>query len=438
MRNRSFIAPRVATTYTFTDTLSNPTAWNSFPDSPGYYEGARGPGYASRSTIIDEEARASKWYKVPREVQHTKFSAAGFGGQRINLKYATPLPDAMTSIRLFLDDRAPDSIVFPANDLLDSLASLVSGNERTRLSLPIALIESAQTLAMVRNPFNLLKPDFHKRVRKLTAASLLAKGAGIWLEQLFGWQQFKSDIDETAKVVATVMNSPLTQQFLDQERRMSSSKKDILCSDVMEYNVGTSLATWTAQKASYTWNDGGIGMFRKSNVTKTVTHRLGCVQRSNALNALTYTQRLFQLTGSEVNWYSIRDIMWEVIPFSFVVDWFINTRGFWYIPNFVRLSNMDVKYLCYSTKYSETYNIDWIPCPRMYYYWNATPWGYQIPIGREPDFLHSDSQGSKVTYYRTPGFPVSDGLVTSTLATKGLTWSKLLTGGALFAQRFFN
>jgi hypothetical protein len=327
---------------------------------------------------------------------------------------------------------------FPAAALMDSLASLVSGNCNTKLLLPVAIIEAGQTLSMLRNPFNLLKPNYRKQVGKLTPAHLLSKGSSIWLEQLFGWRQFKSDVDEAAKLTAKFLNSPETQKFCDLSEKMSANQTDVLVTDGVEYTVGSSLSTWNYGLMNNTWDNRAGGYFRRSNVFTTVRHRLGCLQSMNASNRITKTRMLFQQAGSAVNAYSIRDILWEVTPFSFVIDWFVDTRGLWYLPNYVRLSAMDVKCLCYSSKYESTYNIDWQPSPMILNYLSTTPWYYRVPVAVEPRWIRSSSVGKSSRYVRKAGFPVLDSVATNVFANKGLTWNKLVTGGALFAQRFFH
>ncbi len=225
---------------------------------------------------------------------------------------------------------------------------------------------------------------------------------------------------------------------MDLDKRWSVSSTQAILSEGTEYSLGTDSATWQRQKNTFNWDNGGIGMFRMSNVTRKVVFSMGCYQRQNMFNRIADTQRILQLTGSEVNWWNIRDTIWNVLPFTFVIDWFVDTRGIWYLPNFVRLSLMDVKYICYSTKYSLVYDIDWIPSPKMLYWANAMPWAGKTPIARTPEHLRSESKGSLTIYDRRMGFPMLDSAVTTAFGLKGLTWSRLTTGASLIAQRIFS
>jgi len=413
-----------------------------------YYNWNAGPGVSWQSSISDEVHVKGNAY-IPHAVQHTKVSAAGFSGGTTFLVYPSPIPDADLKYNgVFAVTTIPSIPAFPAGALTDSLASLVSGNIKTQLSLPIFFIEGLQTLRMLRNPFGLLKalgPDnllknkasFREQVGKLTAASLLSKGASIWLEHLFGWKQFKNDVDESSKALATFLNHPNTKAFMDQDKRWSVSSKQIIVSDGTEYTVGTDSATWDSQKTTFNWHNDTSGMFRLSKVDRQVVYRLGCYQRQNMYNRIVETQRLLQLSGSEVNWWNIRDTIWNVLPFTFVIDWFVDFRGIWQIPNFVRLSLADVKYLCYSTKYTLEYKVDWIPSPKILYWSGLGQWGYKLPIARFPEYLRSDTKGSLIYYQRNLGFPQPDNAVQTAFGLKGLTWSRMTTGASLFAQRVF-
>jgi hypothetical protein len=408
----------------------------SFPTATNYYNYNEGPRTIRKSSISDVLTPKGV-LRVPNPCVHTKHSAAGFCGANVVFTFDSPTPTA--NVRWdgsFMHDRVPVIPTYPASALMDDLCSLIQGNFDTKLSLPIALIEGAQTLSMLKNPFNLLKPNYRTRVRKLTAASLLSKGANIWLEQLFGWQQFKSDVDESSKALATFLNSPATKQFEDQDSRLSVSQKQVITDVGEEYSVGTTSSTWSAYTTKLNWDNDTHGFFRLANVHREVKYTLGCHQKMGMLNRIRHTKSILQLTGSEVTWNNIRDTVWNLLPFSFVIDWFIDTRGIWYLPNFLRLSSTDVKNLCYSTKFSCLYDVDWMPAPRILSSMNIWPWYGKIPNGQSVQYVRTVVPGQSYVYTRSLGLPVIDSVVTSTLALRGLTWSKLTTGAALFAQRF--
>lgn len=68
-----------------------------------------------------------------------------------------------------------------------------------------------------------------------------------------------------------------------------------------------------------TWNDGSAS----HNATVTATYRESCVVRAGALVQLEAVGRIQRL-GFDIR--KIPEAAWELLPWSFVVDWFLNVQ----------------------------------------------------------------------------------------------------------------
>lgn len=410
---------------------------NFIPHDSSYSDYNRGDGYA-REEIMTDESTPKGSRSVPHSCTHTKCVGAWFQNQRLSMTFdSSPSPATLNVTGAYMRSIFPIVPAFPAGALVDSLASLVDGNVKTKLSLPIFLLEGAKTIAMLRNPFNVLKPSFRRQVGKLTASSLAKSGANVWLEYLYGWKQFKSDVDGIAQATATFLGSADTRKYLDQERRVSVSSKQTLASGVIEYNAGSPSYLWDMYGDILGWSNNAGGLYRFADVSTSVVYRLGCLHQERAWSAISRTRQLLQLTSAMPNWQTIRDTIWEVVPFSFVIDWFIDTRGIWYAQNVSRLSELGVYNVCYSTKVTSQYHVDWRPMPTIFQYGTSNPWSYKTPTSYDVKYIRTTDMGTMSSYTRTLGFPVSDGVVTSALSAKGLSVSKLGTAAALIAQRIF-
>lgn len=325
----------------------------------------------------------------------------------------------------------------PWNTMADELASLAAGNTSSSSMLAVTLLETAKTVAMLRNPFNLLKPNFRRSVRKLTARTLANRGAGIWLEGYYGWKSLYQDVEQIAKATAHFMNDPTTNLFEKLGERLTVQKKTVDLSSQVSYLAGTSASVWTAA-AQNGWcaeygNKPTKGHFaRLVNHTQSTSYTLGCRQFMQASERIATTRKLFSAAGL-TSWRSVRDTIWEVIPFSFVVDWFIDTRGIWAPLNKWRLQEMDIKNLGYSSKIAGEYGVQMYVNPYVAQSMNVYPWYGQIPSSQVNAVLSSTTNGTYRLYNRFEGFPPSYDVFTQ-FKGKGLSFIRGVNGAALITQ----
>lgn len=405
---------------------NSPTAWGNNP----------GTAYWSRSAMVDE---TSPEHVVPRGYHsclHSKFSGAVVQHAKI-VKFSPPTP----TMRLLVNSPIvyqPSTPVpsGPWSSMADELSSLASGTTDNSSMLAVSLLEAAKTVEMMRNPFNFLKPNFQRRVGKLTAATLSQRASGIWLESYYGWKSFKQDVDQIAQASATFLNEPTTIAFEKLGEKLSVRQKVHNDLSNTRYVLGTSESTWNTQAANgWCYASNGRpkrGTYaRLSDHVQNIYYTLGCRQFLEAKRRLSTTRRLLSAVGM-TSWRSIRDTIWEVIPFSFVIDWFVDSKGLWAPLNKWRLSQMDIKEVGFSTRSAGSYHVEVYADPYRFEYGPGL-WVGKTPTSHENPVAKSIVPGTYSVYSRNPGFPSGMEEV-SLFSGKGLSFIRGMNGAALITQ----
>lgn len=318
------------------------------------------------------------------------------------------------------------SVAAPWNSMVDELAALADGTTNASCQLPVTLLEGAKTIAMVRNPFNLLKPNFRRQVRKLTARTLASKGANVWLEGYYGWKSMYQDLEGIAKATAAFLYDDHQKYLLKLGERLAVRHSTPFHAEVI-YGLGTDDDYWNRGNP----HTQAIRL-RVTNVTGFDNCVLGCRQFQDVSSRIDRTKRFLNLSGLTPNWRTIRDTLWEVTPFSFVVDWFVDTRGLWAPLNKWRLGQMDIKDIGYSTHVVRSYSVEAKPpCNPFYFNWGCD-WLYYLPTSTYQT-VFTGSGGLHSIYTRYGGFPSEPSSVVS-FNTKGLSFIRSVNGAALIAQ----
>lgn len=411
--------------------------WDS---APGAWDGNRGPLYINFSEMWDELSPSGSRYTMNPCI-HTKSQGAFFDSKFYFEFGSWPTP-CNVHLRFFMEySKIPEVPSGPWGDLLDDLANTVEGHHNDATMLSVSLLEGVKTLEMMKNPFNFLKPNFRRKARKLSAALLSKKGAGIWLESYYGWKSLYQDVTSSAKALAIFLNeSPSRTLEENGWTRLTASSRLQVESKSAKYALnGTSESLWNYalqlpdfRTDSWTFN----GPARLTNYSHDVLYTVGCSQLQSAFQRIQNTRRFLRLSGL-ANWRDIRDTIWEVIPFSFVVDWFVNTHGIWAPLNNWRLQESDIKEPWFTTKSSISYDAEmmWL-CPDFIRYAGPGPYMGQVPRGRPADYImKSVSRGSLVSYHRESGL-VSPDAVDAKFLSRGLKRIQCLNGLALLTQLF--
>lgn len=409
--------------------------------SPGTLYPYSGATFAYRSSISDlVSPGTSRLYKPC--IQNS--ARAGFVSDSRIISfpdsYGVHVPDQHRKLKCWL---MYDPVVTvpsgPWGELLDDLASQANGSLSEAASLPVTLLEGAKTIAMIRNPFNLLKPNFHRSVRKLSARALAVKGANVWLEGYYGWKSMYQDVMSLSKATANLLHDSSSLYFDKLGKRLCARKSDTQFSSRTDYVLGTTEPAWQSM-AGRGWRNSGMYYLETGDHARLVNHSLkhaytlGCRQVMQVSDRLRRTKAFLAQYGAR-SWSDIRDVIWEVIPFSFVVDWFIDTRGIWAPINQWRLNQLDIKQVGHSTRSSGEYNIELYDDPNAYANGGSQKWTYKYAISVDKPTSLSTT-GKYCSYVRTPGFPSVD-VVYAKFLSKGLKFIQGVNGAALLAQVIF-
>lgn len=405
--------------------------------------GDNGPPWVTKSSILDQVS--PKGTRRYNPCSHLKNRAAMFTNvvkpfTVFDWGLNTTLTCRLTINGSFL--ASPPTIVPSTEhwgDLLDQLASSVSGQHNSAAMLPVTLWEAVKTIEMLRNPFNLLKPNWRRKVRKLTARDLCNKSSSIWLEGYYGWKSMFQDISQVATAAAEYLYGPAVQNLQEYgAERFSFTKNVKHAQDSVRYTVGTTASEWNYwyQTNQIPYFPNSPGLARLVDVNEQVSYTLGCNQIHDAYQRIQQANRLLRLAGVS-NWRDVRDCLWEVVPFSFVIDWFVNTRGIWAKPNMWRLQQTDIKNVGFSTRSSTSYHVEILPGSGFLKRnsWLDTAY-IVLPSTNAGSVIKTTESGLISSYSRQEGFP-SVAPVDVTLASHGLKRIQCANGAALLLQQFF-
>lgn len=182
----------------------------------------------------------------------------------------------------------------------------------------VFLAEFGKTVQMVVKPAKALQSkalSFSRRASKL--AKRLPRGdswrktmADTWLEATFGWRPLLADINDGARALArTVTRDVLERQqfrcFGQDEQPVTQS---VLGHGPIGYD-GTYSVWYTTQRS----------VVSRSIV---ILYGVWSAKTENSSSAASSAWRLASLSG--FNWEDVAPQVWEVIPWSFLVDYFIN------------------------------------------------------------------------------------------------------------------
>lgn len=171
------------------------------------------------------------------------------------------------------------------------------------------LADYAKTISMLRRPFkgatDLVSRIVKARNRSLkkSASNLAQANANAWLEYSYGWKPLLLDAE---KVIDFVHR----KREFGRVVRVARAEEKRVYNPTLDFSLGS--------MANPKWN-------RSGTVTREQTCR-ACSGVMYSLNNCTTSDMLAKLLGTRA--CDLPSTAWELIPFSFVVDWFANV-GTW-------------------------------------------------------------------------------------------------------------
>lgn len=391
-------------------------------------------GVPTVATIVDEDpASYSGGPYGERYVYHSKLEPAYLDGPTVRYDYASagkPSVYVRGTTMCWCDPSFP-SWTIPWASCLDELCTSVQGYTKNSSLLLLTLKELGSTISMIRNPYNLLKAVGGKRPKRPIPFAVAERLSSGLLETTFGWKALYGDVTAIAKSAATIYRpGGLASSLAEQSERFSASEKH-------EEPPNKSYFGTTAQ-AFATWSSA---YFPGSGVSVLeIVRSNSCVARCNATllsnveGRLSRSRRIFKLATAFglTNWKQYREFLWEVVPYSFVLDWFIDTRGIWAPIVKHELEGANLTRISYSVKKKTEFSVT---CKSPGWFWlKNTPGTY---FGKYPDTYHpviTKGVGSVTEYVRTPGFPPSE-QPAIVFNDKGLSLMQYALSGALAIQR---
>lgn len=290
-------------------------------------------------------------------------------------------------------------------ELVSQVGSQLDGHMQTGQNLLVSIAEISQTIGMFKNPGNVRKLRKLAAKGKLTLRELSKSPANAWLEWEFGWKNLFRDMDALASVWREVR---LHQAHLESAANRFQSLAARQTTEISNPSLSLSSVPYTGTAPGYV---NIVPKIEKIQGIHTFSLDLWRTPEMAAWSK-------FDQVCSRLGMRSVAEALWDLVPFSFVVDWFTHInrdirRGS------VNWNSFKTRYVGYSTK------IEW------YGYFDivsraTTTWG------RDTVSLRTGSQIVQKSYGRVAGFPPD----TSSVGVFGsLSKTQLADGVALIIQR---
>jgi len=286
--------------------------------------------------------------------------------------------------------------------LVNEVGSQLDGRIQTGQNLLVDLAQLGQTIGMLKNPFNLTKVPRLLRSKSLGTLSKLPANA--FLEYKFGWKPVYADLlalrdvwGEVSKHITHLRET--VNKFVSLASRESHS---LLNPSVGTFNgFGTPMGITVTPVCT--------------EVMRTYCFSLDLRRTEVALHWSKMDQVLSRLGARD-----IVSALWDLVPYSFVVDWFTHTNRL-LEQKPIEWGQYDLRRVGYSTR------TQWF-----------VKFNYTSIATENYDYKTTTVSGSvgpalaQVQYDRTPGFPAG----TATIGLFGhLTKTQIAEGIALIVQK---
>lgn len=280
------------------------------------------------------------------------------------------------------------------DSVVDGVGSNIKGLMDNKIQILVTLGEISKTIRMFKNPFAAFRSLYKS---KQTLSSLARAGSSSWLEYRYGWSQLYRDVRNLANTYSKVRSH---MQYLAE----TAGK---------ERNVSRATALTLSPGTSYTT---GVGLcqlvFTLSTYKRVSRFSVKHVLNESARN-ITQLEHWMEALGTT----KVAEALWDLVPFSFVVDWFFHLNRL--LDQAPDWASANVIYMGYSHKEL------WYHTVKVKLLDNLWNYGPQTTFPG-PEHL------VKTKYSRVPGFPPGTDYVG---AFGDLSKTHIADGTALILQR---
>lgn len=260
--------------------------------------------------------------------------------------------------------------------LVEECGQALSGRMEASTNMLVNVAQMAQTVRMFKNPFGILNPHWRRQVKKMTTAQAMKSAANVWLEYRYGWSNLYRDIKAFASMYDSVSHH---MQYMAEVK----DKWAPVARSNVETIESPSLSGFP-QTSPYSVHSGW-------EITPCLYTRRATFSFDYLWSRLARTYTRFEYSHQYLGMDKMVEALWDLVPFSFVIDWFIDLSNV-NITNPILWNGERIRFPGYSLKEEWYMKVDI---------------HYTIPTyGADHDYwYHSPSQIVGSTYERISGFP---------------------------------
>lgn len=292
---------------------------------------------------------------------------------------------------------------FPAIDwvsLVNQVGQQLDGHISTGQNLLVDIFQMAQTVRMFKDPFGLRKLASARS--PLPLSKVLKLPANAYLEVQFGWKNIKRDLEAIASVWREVREH---QDFLRRTVDTYTSVASRQASTVYPSTVGSTLQPY--------------GQLMRLQPKLASVERIACFSLDIRRTRQQMIWSKFDQIISRLGARDVASALWDLVPYSFVVDWFTHVnRLVQQTP--IAWNQYDLRYIGYSTKTT------WFGDVLVTSQSNGYP-----AVSNQISYLAGPKR-VQTSYVRSSGFPPG---TTSVGLFGNLSKTQLAEGIALIIQR---
>jgi len=193
--------------------------------------------------------------------------------------------------------------------LVEDVGDNLDGKMEASSNLLVTLAQLGQTVGMIKHPFKSLNRYWRRDVKKLTCRQAAKLGADVWLESRYGWRNLYYDV----RALALAYNEARQHLAYLAERSGRWTSYARTQTDVVPY-----------PSASL----GNLGNLSSLLIVPTLVEysRYATFSADFRLNDAAAHWSTMDAMMQRLGTGQVLEALWDLVPFSFVVDWIINVQ----------------------------------------------------------------------------------------------------------------